>query len=325
MIRKLLWTVLVFVVIAVVLLGAAVWFVWKRPLSVYEKTGKRALRHAGLEKQWIEAPSGPLAVWHGGSGSPLLLLHGAGDTAGCWSQIVPELVASYEIVAVDLPGHGDSAPAEGPILFENLEAGTLAVVDHYADRAPLTLVGNSLGGWLAMIAALERPNVVGRLVLINGGGIENDPGDLTLTPANRQEARKLVEALRDPASPAVPDFVLDDIIRQSKVGSLGRVVEDLAGMKQNLLDGRLGEIEVPVDLIWGTSDELMPTSYARRMLAGLPAARLTLIPNCGHVPQAECPGRLLAKLERVLALPPPRAGVPDSSSPGEPESRREED
>jgi pimeloyl-ACP methyl ester carboxylesterase len=82
-------------------------------------------------------------------------------------------------------------------------------------------------------------------------------------------------------------------------------------MRQYVLDGRLHEITVPVDLIWGESDRLFSLGYARRMMAELPASRLTTIPGCGHVPQQECPSRFGAALLDVLTMPPPFPAVKD--------------
>ncbi len=79
-------------------------------------------------------------------------------------------------------------------------------------------------------------------------------------------------------------------------------------MGQFVLDGKLHEIAAPVDLIWGESDKLFSLAYARRMMAQLPASRLTTIPACGHVPQQECPTRFRASLLDVLTMPPPAAG-----------------
>ena len=78
-------------------------------------------------------------------------------------------------------------------------------------------------------------------------------------------------------------------------------------MEKFVLDGRLGEVTVPVDIVWGASDRVMPLSYAERMLAELPRARLTELPRCGHVPQQECPAAFAEALGKLLAGPPPEA------------------
>jgi len=106
--------------------------------------------------------------------------------------------------------------------------------------------------------------------------------------------------LRDPGSPRVPDWVLDDVIRLARVGPLARFAATRDTMDGFTLDGRLGEVRVPVEIVWGTSDRLMPLEYAERMKAGLPDARVVPIERCGHVPQVECPQELLAALRQAL-------------------------
>jgi pimeloyl-ACP methyl ester carboxylesterase len=78
-------------------------------------------------------------------------------------------------------------------------------------------------------------------------------------------------------------------------------------MDRYVLEGRLHEVTAPVDLLWGEEDRVFPVSYATRMEQGLPAARLTLLPGCGHVPHRSNPGRFNQALARVLASAAPEA------------------
>ncbi|MDX1645248.1 MAG: alpha/beta hydrolase, partial [Thermoanaerobaculia bacterium] len=168
------------------------------------------------------------------------------------------------------------------------------------------VVGNSLGGWLATLLAHRHPEHVARAVLVNGGALLNVPSPgLTLTPSDREAARRVMAAIRDPASPPIPDEVLDEIVARSADGPTARMLQDMPGLMSHLLDGRLGEVEVPVDIIWGESDRLMPLAYAQRMEEQLPRARLTTLTACGHVPLVECPERFLAALRHLLRQPPP--------------------
>jgi pimeloyl-ACP methyl ester carboxylesterase len=107
--------------------------------------------------------------------------------------------------------------------------------------------------------------------------------------------------LRDPGSAPVPDSVLDELARRSRGGALARFAATAAGMEAWVLDeAQLRTLEVPVRLVWGTADQLLPLDYAQRMLAALPDARLITIDQCGHIPQQEAPGRFLAALDRAL-------------------------
>jgi pimeloyl-ACP methyl ester carboxylesterase len=152
------------------------------------------------------------------------------------------------------------------------------------------------------------------VVAINGGAILGEPSGIKLMPANREEARQSMAAIRHPSSPPVPDEILDDIVRRANSGPISRMMMDLAGMMAYLLDGKLGEISTPVDLLWGESDGLMKLSYAERMAAGLPRARITLIPECGHIPMGECPERFVGLLRELLTSAPPVAAEPEPAA-----------
>jgi pimeloyl-ACP methyl ester carboxylesterase len=126
--------------------------------------------------------------------------------------------------------------------------------------------------------------------------------------------------LRDPGADPLPGFVLDNVVREAQAGPIGRLVQTAGEMGQYVLEGRLHEVKAPADLLWGESDKLFSIAYARRMMSQLPAARLTTIPACGHVPQQECPARFGAALSDVLTMPPPLPAMknvqPDTPAPG---------
>jgi triacylglycerol lipase len=306
---------------AVILLVVAsgLWFLWKRPLSVYALMNTRALASAGFTQTEVPCPLGPQSVWTAGSGQTLVLLHGAGDSSGAWSSIVKTLTPRYRVVIPDLAGHGKSAPSEGPLSVGQVLAGLEAVMEH-GQQDPAIIVGNSLGAWVALLYARRHPDRVARLVLVNGGALVGDRTDLSLTPKTREEAAALMTQLRDEKAQPVPGFVLDDVVRQAQTGPLARLTQTAGEMGQYVLEGKLADIKAPVDLIWGESDRLFSIAYARRMMAQLPAARLTTIPGCGHVPMQECPARFGSALSDVLTMPPPMPAPKnvqlDAPSPG---------
>lgn len=306
--RKLLKVLMMIGVLIVVAIIACVWMVWKRPLEVDARFSRLALGRMGFETSWVATPDGRLELWHAGSGPTLVLLHGAGDQAGAWARMVKPLLAEHRVLIPDLPGHGPSDPRSGPLGVGQVLAGLRAVVDTVPAGEPVVLVGNSLGAWVAMLYAVEHPERVERLVAINGGAIRQDEPQVDLFPATREEARATMKALMGPGTPPLPDFVLDDVIRHARVGPAARLAQTAGEMGSYLLDGRLHEVTVPVELVWGDADGLMGLDYAQRLLAGLPRGRLTTVPRCGHVPHRECPDATREALRAVLALPPPEVG-----------------
>lgn len=309
------------VIVVPMLVGA--WLVWRRPLTVDAWMSRFALSRQGLEASEIATPAGSMTVWEGGSGPAMVLLHGAGDQAGTWARVVAPLVGSYRVLVPDLPGHWKSDPRQGPIGLEDLLGGLDALMEARVPGEPAILVGNSMGAWIGFLYAAEHPDRVARLVAINGGPIREERPAVDLFPADRDEARETMKGLLGPNTILPPDFVLDDMVRHARTGPAYRLAQTAAEMGPFLLDGRLGEVTVPVDLVWGTADDLFTMDYARRLLDGLPAARLTAVKDCGHVPQRECPDRLLAALTEALEAPPPvaepvAAGEPLNTSEDEP-------
>lgn len=272
-----------------------------RPFWWFERIGKSALRSAGLARTSVDGPRGPIVYWRGGSGPTLVLLHGANDQAGAWAKVAAPLAKTARLVVPDLPGHGESAPAAGPLAVADLVAGLGAVLAVEGPE-PVTLVGNSLGGFVSALYAEKNPGRVRQVVLVNGALVKATPArPVNLLPRSREEARATMDALTDPGSPRVPAFVLDDVVRRSPGSPMERMMQqpmDLA------LEARLSAFPVPVTFLWGEADQLLPRSDAVAVAARLPAARLEGLPQCGHVPQRECPDRLLAALEKALREPP---------------------
>jgi len=300
--------VIVLIAILVSIAGAAGWVGWLvryRPLTVFGWQTRAALRTAGLRKVRVAAPAGEQTVFVGGHGTVVVLLHGAGDSAGTWFKVVPGLVRSHRLVVPDLAGHGESAPRTGSIDVKDVLEGVEAVLDSTAPHEKVVLVGNSLGAWVAMLVAHRHPERVARAVCVDGGAMRGSNLHARVLPRDRHEARESVGQTRDPGSAPVPDFVLDDIVRQAREGSLARFAATAATMDRYVLDdAQLREIAVPVTLIWGRSDRLVPLDYAARMRSALSTADLVVLERCGHVPQLECPDALLAALQLAVGEPP---------------------
>jgi len=302
--KKLMKVLLAIGVLLVLFIIFAVWMVWKRPLEVDARFSRMALSKIGFETSRVATPDGRMTVWQAGSGPCMVLLHGAGDQAGSWARMVPPLLETYKVVIPDLPGHWKSDPRRGPLGVGQVLAGVEAVMDGPCSGERAILVGNSLGAWVAMLYAHDHPERVDRVVAVNGGAIRENNPQVNLFPTTREEARATMKALMGPATPPIPDFVLDDVIRWARVGPAGRLAQTAGDMESYLLDGRLGEIEVPVELVWGDADGLLTLDYAQRLLDGLPRARLHIVHGCGHVPQRECPDQTLEALQTALATAP---------------------
>ena len=279
-----------------------------RPVATMFWLRRSALRRAGFRKTKLTTTVGKQIVWHGGAGPLLVLLHGAGDQAGTWYKVVPELKRHFQLLIPDLAGHGESDPAAGVLSLGTLLTALEQVLDATLWRdAPLVLIGNSLGAWMAMLYTHKCPQRVTRVILIDGGPIKA-VSEIGIMPKDREEARRALDAVLDPSTPRRPNFVLDDLVRVSNTGPISRLLaageED---MSKYLLDNKLASFQLPVDLIWGASDRLVPLDYAKKLQSQLPHCTLTVIERCGHGPQLERPQELTQVLLQILASNSSRA------------------
>jgi pimeloyl-ACP methyl ester carboxylesterase len=285
---------------------AGVWVGWMlrfRPLTVFGWQTRLALRVAGMKRVAVATPVGRQVAFVGGDGPVLVLLHGAGGQAGTWFRVARELAKTHRLIVPDLAGHGASAPVSGPIEVRKVLEAAEAVIGTLSNADRVTLVGNSLGAWIAMLIAHRHPGRVAMAVCIDGGAIRGPDLRALLLPKNRSEARESLAQTRDPERAPVPDFVLDDIVRQARTGPLARFAATAASIEAyTLSDSQLHEITVPVRLIWGASDRLVPIEYAKRMQGALSNVKLFTITGCGHVPPLECPNKLLAVLQQALEV-----------------------
>ena len=272
-------------------------------MNALDWVSRGALMQGGLMESTTPCLLGPQTWFAGGAGDPLVFLHGVGDHAGSWARVAPAFTATHRVIVPDCAGRGTSHPFHCALGMDTMLTGLDAVLNAGApDSGRITLVGNSLGAWVAMAWAAKHPERVLRVVLVNGGPVKGLRSDLSLAPGTRDQARRLWEAITDSANHAAPDVLLDELIRKGKEGAIARV--DLVEMQPYLMDGQLSEFTTPVDLIWGESDRLIPLEYARNLAAALPRARLTTIPRCGHIPQLECTALFTEALRDVLNREP---------------------
>jgi len=261
-----------------------------------------------------------------GSGPSVLLLHGFSDSADSWRPVLDQLAAmSRRAVAVDLPGSGCAPALERPAL-RSLYGFTEHFVRDYADDGPVVLAGNSLGGLLALRAAQDATLPLAAVAGIGPAGLayhrrlvalewmlRRAHPALTLldrlpvpAPVVRRLAavlyeRRLSQGLADPALAAHYGSHF------AGFGDLGRLRADLIALSaDNRADPlSVGEIAVPVLLIWGKLDRLAALSGADAVLDAVSDSRLVVFDDCGHCPQIQRPvdvARLLADLPASLEL-----------------------
>lgn len=220
----------------------------------------------------------------------LVLLHGANDHAGTWFTVAAALAQRYRVILPDLAGHGESEPHSGPIPISQVLARLEQVIGEERD---LTLLGNSLGGWIALLYTLRHPERVSRLVLETSGGL-NRPLSAPLAARTREEAAVILRAVHGPSYEA-PEWVVESLLQRAADSPMLRLTELL----EHDVEPRLGEIRVPATLLWGADDGVLPLSYAKDLQRAIPGATLQVIEGAAHIPHMQQPRRFLECLTAI--------------------------
>src|SRR5581483_634296 len=167
-----------------------------------------------------------------------------------------------------------------------------AVGDALASRCPRwTLVGNSLGGWVAAWTALERPELIDRLVLVNAAGLSDASGTLVETAKTLRdptvENMKAFVARAYHRHDPIPARAWPSIVASIRSRPTARIVG--AFKEADLLDARASGIRARTTVLWGEADGVVPMELGRRFAKLIPGAELVTVKDCGHLPQQECP------------------------------------
>lgn len=245
-----------------------------------------------MELKTIDTPHVPVRFLHGGSGKPLLFLHGAGGVTAA-DPFVNALAEHYEVFAPMLPGYGDSE--ECPELRDMLD-----ITLHYWDVAnalklkkPI-IVGHSMGGMIAAEMAAIAPNDVGKLGLICPAGLWMDDYpivDLFATMPYEMPTLLFHDVAAGTAMLTSglnvddPKFLQTYLVNNARqLGMAGRI---LFPIPDRGLSNRMYRIKAKTQIIWGDGDKLIPPVYARKFKEGIKGAKLTSIPEAGHMVQLE--------------------------------------
>ena len=260
----------------------------------------------------------PVAFRLAGSGPVILLVHGMAGSSDTWRYALPSLARRFTVLAPDLLGHGRSAKPWGEYsvaAHANVLRDLLAALE--LERA--TVVGQSLGGGIAMQLAYQFPERCERLVLVSSGGLGREVSGLlrTLTLPGAEQLFPLVcsPALRD-AGARLGTWLGHAFIRPAPV--LEEIWRSYAGLAdrdarraffrtlRSVIDGRGQSVSaidrlylaahVPTLIVWGRRDALIPVEHATAAHEAIAGSRLVIFEDAGHFPHCEAPERFVETL-----------------------------
>ena len=224
-----------------------------------------------------------------GQGPILVLVHGLGSSSDVWRDSMRLLARSYRVVALDLPGYGKSDRPRADYSVE-YQASALADFLDSLEQGKVALAGNSMGGWIAALVALNRPEKVSHLILVDSAGLKRDPlPPINLNPATKEEQRLLMLSLFADKSFASEQAVNDQWEYRKNITATVQATLLSLKTRRPYLDERLKYIKVPTLIIWGRQDALTPVDLAERFNKGIAGSRLVLIDKAGPLPQVEKP------------------------------------
>jgi pimeloyl-ACP methyl ester carboxylesterase len=280
-----------------------------------------------------------IAVLHGhavsyrraGQGQAVVLLHGIGSSSLTWEPVASALAERHDVIAPDFLGHGASAKPRGDYSLGAFASGMRDLLQLLGvERA--TIVGHSLGGGVAMQFAYQHPELCERLVLVSSGGLGHSvspllraaalPGSEWVLPAIAGAAggvgakvggvlaRVGLRAGHDLAEVGRGMADLGD--REARLAFLDtlRAVVGPGGQRVSALDRLYLAADLPLLIVWGERDPIIPVGHGRRAHAAVPGSEMLEVAGAGHFPQLDDPAGFVTAVNRFIARSEPWAYDP---------------
>ncbi|MCK0177224.1 alpha/beta fold hydrolase [Mycolicibacterium sp. F2034L] len=287
------------------------------------------------EMKFLELHGERVAYQDLGTGTEaLLLIHGMAGSSETWREVLPALSKTYRVIAPDLLGHGQSAKPRSDYSLGAFAVLLRDLLDELG-VASATVIGQSLGGGVAMQFMYQHPEYCRRLVLLNSGGLGPDVGwtlrvlsapgaefllPLIAPPGVVTVGNKLRAwfAARDVRSPRAAEMwsaytsLADAQTRQAFLRTLRSVV-DYRGQAVSALNRLHLSAELPTMVIWGDQDRIIPVEHAYAVQQALPSCRLEVLGGVGHFPHVERPGVVVDLLSQFIDTTEGRARSPRST------------
>lgn len=278
---------------------------------------RQALRRRGSLVQksiMVDGRSWPYLEGGNFSKPVLILIHGFSGEKDNWAMIAPELKQHFHIIAPDLPGFGENE-RRSDLGFDN-ESQTRRFHDFVKALGVKRphLAGNSMGGWIALRYAMEYPDELSSLILIDSAGVLGaEESELQILAADESYNPLLVADVEDserflsfvshnpPRIPRRlrPAFHADAIKYREQLDAIFWIIA--REMRDGALNDRLHEVRAPTLLIWGRHDRVIDVSCAATIQAAIAGSKAVILEDVGHVPMVEAPKETAAAIRDFLA------------------------
>ena len=238
---------------------------------------------------FVEADGCKTHLRRGGSGAPLLYLHGASG-APVVMPFMEKLAERFEVLVPEHPGYGASGEPEW---LENIHDMAYFYLDFlkHLKLQDTVVVGSSMGGWMALEMAVRSTERIKSMVLVSPAGIAApgvQPADIFLMPPEELikslffDQKMAAARLAEPVTPEAIDMALKNRHTTARLAWEPRLHDPF-------LPKWLHRIDVPVKIIWGAEDRILPVAFVEEFKKHLPRAEIEIVKNAGHLPQAEKP------------------------------------
>ena len=222
-----------------------------------------------------------------GQGPAVILLHGLGGAKEFWLANIGALAPKYHVYAIDEIGFGQS---DKPLIDYKVATFTDFLHGFMQGEkiAKATLVGNSFGGWIATDFAVQHPEMVDKLVLVDAAGLTWQRPLPDLNPSTIAGWRTLIELVFYDKRMVSDEGVMQAFtqhMRNNDGYTIERTVASFASPQFE--DGHLASIHAATLVVWGRQDELIPLASGEKLRDGITGAKLLVVEHCGHVPQIE--------------------------------------
>jgi pimeloyl-ACP methyl ester carboxylesterase len=292
-----------------------------------------------LQPRTIELHGHRIAYRAGGAGPVVVFVHGMAGSSATWDAVLPALAERFTVVAPDLLGHGDSATPSTADYSLGAYASTVRDLLDALGEPRATVVGQSLGGGIAMQFAYQFPDRCARLVLVDAGGLGREvalllrgltfPGveylfPVVFTSLACQAGNTLAGWLGTVGfrkSPQAEEMwrsyqsLVDPARRAAFVRTLRSVI-NLRGQQVSAHDRLHAGARIPTLIVWGGRDAIIPVEHAHAAHRALPHSRLEVFEDAGHYPHCDAPDRFVRVLTEFVHSTAPAAPDDEPAGPG---------